>query len=744
MTLLSMESPLRDRAITFVQQHWLTWVPVLGIIASMLISVSSASWYPEAEPLIVLVWGGVIYGAVLSTSHFRQRTAMILNVAVSIGVTLIAVGRLLPMLGVWTSFPLNESLTIMNVQWLALLDQLTRGLSALRAETMPAIHTLMVIYGLLVWHAAAWLMWTVGRQRRALTGVLLCALPLAINIIVSGQAASLPMLFLVSGVILMVRTAYLEQTRSWEVRQVSYPELVGEDWMYSAVIISIAVLLLAGLTTPEWQTSLKDFFNSFRPPANVVQPRAPTGPLPPATTAPSFVPDLSVVGDPIPPDSNATVFWVKIDDPAPRIGEGGRPLPSDRMHYWRGGIYGAFTGRGWEPLIPGELTRTITNTIVPPGRYPLQQQFDLIGLHSDQLFAVNDPISASVSVRSIPGSDSALLRGQASVYTVTSWATTATANQLEEDSTQYPVDIRANYLTLPDVPQRVRGLANSLTASVHSPYAKAVRIQNYLRSTYRYRLDVPPAPAGRDVVDYFLFDAPGGFCSYYASAMVVMLRLQGVPARIVSGYAMGDYDPSHQAYRVPASAAHAWVEVYFPTYGWVEFEPTTSQPAIAYRTEQAPPLPAAGTSTPTTVITISSEVIMIGAVLAGVMCVIGAALIVRRQRIWRRHPPKRQVQSLYWQMRRSLNALKVSAPASVTPNEFVADYLHPIASRPRLTAAVREIAKQYIAATYADQLPSHEKMQSIQRMWQRTWVERVRVRVASRSMHNMPKATTEK
>ncbi len=644
-----MLTSLRDRSFEITKQHWLTWVPVLGIIASLLASVSDARWYPDAEPLIVLALVGTAYGALLTTSRFKPRTALIMNGLASIGLTLIVAGRILPTLETWLSQPLIESLAVMNVRWLALFDQLVRGLSLLgagllRADTLPGAHTLMVLYGLLVWQAAAWLMWTVARQRRALSGVLVCALPLAINILAAGKAASLPMLFTVCGVILIARTAFLEQTRGWQVRRVGYPELVGEDWTYSVVIISVAVLLIAGLTTPEWQASLKRFLDSFRPPPITVQSVTPNATSSPGPVAAGFVPDLSVVGDPIPPDSNATAFWVTIDDPAPRIGSDGVLLPPDRAHYWRGGIYGAYTGRGWVPIVPSgpiaqieptTQTRTITNAIAPPGRYPLLQEFDLIGLHSDQLFAVNDPISASVSVRLIPGGDSALLRGLISRYTVTSWATAATVNQLNTDSTDYPAEVREAYLQVPDVPARVRELTQRLTAGAYSPYDKAVRIQNYLRTTYRYRLDVPPAPAGRDVVDYFLFDAPGGFCSYYASAMVVMLRLQGVPARVVSGYAMGDYDVTQRAYRVPASAAHAWVEVYFPTYGWVEFEPTTSQSVFTYRTDETPLPIATVPAAPTPVIAISHDVLVIGVGLLGVIGLIGLARLLRRQQAWR-------------------------------------------------------------------------------------------------------------
>ena len=729
-----MLTSLRDRSIEITKQHWLTWLPVLGLMASVLVGVRGATWTDDAEPLSVLAAGGALYGTLLMLSRWRLRTALLVNLSVAVGVTLIAVGRILPAPDVWLSSPLAASTAAMQSRVLALLDLLARGLGQFRAETLPGRLVLSVLYGLLVWHAAAWLMWSIGRGRRALSGVLACALPLAINIVAAGRAASLPMLFTVCGVIVIARTAYLDQTRRWDARRIGYPELVGEDWTYSVVIIAVAVLLLAGLTTPEWQAGLQRFLDSFKPPVVSVQPIAPGSPAQPGALPGSFVPDLAVVGEPIPPDSSATLFWVKLDEAAPRRGADGQPLPPERVHYWRGGIFGAYTGRGWgtlvpsEPLVPSDGPLSATGPITL-GRYALRQSFNLIAPHADQLFAVNNPLTSTARLRWLANDDSAVLRDTRSVYTVTSWATAATVNQLAADHTQYPASIRETFLQVPAVPQRVRDLADALTANADSAYGKAVLIQNYLRTTYRYRLDVPPPPAGRDVVDYFLFDAPGGFCSYFASAMVVLLRLEGVPARIVSGYAMGEYDFAQQAYRVPASAAHAWVEVYFPAYGWVEFEPTTSQAVFNYRAEEALPAPAP-TAPDQVTITIGPDAIVIGAGLLGVLGLIGLGVMLRRRRAWQRQTIDQQVRDLYWQMRRSLIRLKVNAPASVTPLEFAAGYLHPIEPYPRLRAVVGEIVEAYIAATYTPQLPARERVRSLQRAWRRAsrrlWVARLR------------------
>ena len=160
----------------------------------------------------------------------------------------------------------------------------------------------------------------------------------------------------------------------------------------------------------------------------------------------------------------------------------------------------------------------------------------------------------------------------------------------------YPAWVRKQFLALPDsVPERVLALARDLTASEPTAYDRALAIQNYLRE-YPYTLEISAPPAGRDVTDYFLFDLKKGYCDYYATSMVVLARAAGLPARLVAGYANGSYDFENAQYVVTENYAHSWVEIYFANIGWVEFEPTASQPAILYEAEKELTTPAMETS----------------------------------------------------------------------------------------------------------------------------------------------------
>ena len=105
-------------------------------------------------------------------------------------------------------------------------------------------------------------------------------------------------------------------------------------------------------------------------------------------------------------------------------------------------------------------------------------------------------------------------------------------------------------------------------------------IETYLRTNFEYTLEVPGVPVDSEVADYFLFELKRGYCDYYATSMAVLARAVGLPARLVTGYASGAYDARSAEYVVRQSDAHSWVEIYFPGIGWVEFEPTASQPGF--------------------------------------------------------------------------------------------------------------------------------------------------------------------
>jgi transglutaminase-like putative cysteine protease len=179
-------------------------------------------------------------------------------------------------------------------------------------------------------------------------------------------------------------------------------------------------------------------------------------------------------------------------------------------------------------------------------------------------------------------------------YQATMSMSTATESDLWAAGTAYPGWVLDRYLQLPpNMPSRVIDLAQALTQDLDTPYDKAVAIRDYLR-TLEYTLDIETPPDGTDGVDYFLFEQQKGYCQYFASAMAVLLRASGIPSRMVAGYGPGEqqYGPGDTMGRGPEAwqdlqqtfvvrNSHSWVEVFFPGYGWISFEPTPDRPIIA-------------------------------------------------------------------------------------------------------------------------------------------------------------------
>ncbi len=148
---------------------------------------------------------------------------------------------------------------------------------------------------------------------------------------------------------------------------------------------------------------------------------------------------------------------------------------------------------------------------------------------------------------------------------------------LREAPEEYSESMRRTYLQLPRLDPRISELARNITEQAATPFDKAAIIEYYLRTNYRYTLDLSGHP-GEDPLPRFLFATRAGHCEYFASAMTIMLRTLGIPARLVNGFLPGEYNDVGGDYIVRASDAHSWVEVFFPGFGWMTFDPTPPAP----------------------------------------------------------------------------------------------------------------------------------------------------------------------
>jgi hypothetical protein len=130
-------------------------------------------------------------------------------------------------------------------------------------------------------------------------------------------------------------------------------------------------------------------------------------------------------------------------------------------------------------------------------------------------------------------------------------------------------------LQLPDhLDPRIGELAREWTSRVSDPAARAAAVRDHLRQDFEYTSVLPGDVP--DPLAHFLFERRKGHCEYFSTAMAILLRTLGIPAREVTGFSGAILAPGDDYYLVRAGSAHSWVEVYFPDLGWAPFDPTPS------------------------------------------------------------------------------------------------------------------------------------------------------------------------
>ncbi len=728
---------LRIRLLRFLINSWATLALITGILTVFVGSIDNAKWVPDSTPFTLCILLGSGFGALLASSRWRGWLAALYSLALSLAASGQAVGGVVLPPSLMGTMSFWDILRVMNVRILTFFERAGGWASAIASGGKVNDTGLFIfLIGLIAWNASVWLLWSVVRQRRAINGLLPYGFLLGLNIYLSDQGMGNLLAFIGCAILLMSRTAFTRHSADWEARRVDTPYELGLEWGASTLAIALLIVLAALLAplfgSPKGWNELRQAYLKFQNRTQKTAEQLFTGVTPIKAhedILQAETPVLSVIGSPL-PNGQEIVMYVAISDPAPPPPEIHAPTVVVKRHYWRSSIFTTYTGQGWLVGPTNDHSTQPQPTRPPPGRYALKQTYEILATHSTNLFSVAEPVTHdqdTLLYYSVPD-NSSLLEGLTSDYAVTSWAADFTVSQMHSAGTAYPAAITTSYLQLPKgLPQRVRDLAKRIVGDAVTPYDMAERIQDYLRITYAYKLDVPPPPAGRDAVDYFLFEAPGGFCTYYASAMAVMLRAEGVPARVVAGFAMGEYDYAHNAYRVTLSASHAWVEVYFPGLGWVEFEPTSALDTFPRRNDS-------GTLAPT-LANQNGQNQGKGGVTAGVTFLVvllglgGLAVFLMIQAGRGRFEgggapgPSRQSAALYRQMRRALALAGLRAPASATPDEFLAACAAPLEKRASLRRALEQATALYRQAAFSPRPPHAEAVFIARRAWQQALPE---------------------
>jgi transglutaminase-like putative cysteine protease len=397
--------------------------------------------------------------------------------------------------------------------------------------------------------------------------------------------------FLVVGMV-MVILVVLEQGREeeeWDRKQIGYSTTLRADLLFSATPV-VAVLLLLMFLVPS--VSLDDIARWIREQS---QPTAAGW----GRGTPSGGSSAGVDNNAVSPMTNDFPWSHHLGQGAVLsdeieivivTGEKLQSVPGSTeavppRHYWKAETYDYYTGGGWTADVTTNQDFPAKGTLARPlpAGIRLHQSVSINRSGKGPIYIAGELITVAEPYWLAVRSNGDLMGGMIALsrYEADSIVQTLDESTLRAAGTHYPDWVRSRYLQLPNLlPQRVTTLALSLTATQLTPYDQALAIQDYLRREMHYQTTVDFPPADQDVVDYFLFDSKTGFCDYYASAMVVLARAAGIPARYAMGYAPGIFDPAEGRFLVRQSDSHAWPELYFPGLGWVEFEPTSAIPEI--------------------------------------------------------------------------------------------------------------------------------------------------------------------
>jgi transglutaminase-like putative cysteine protease len=688
---------------------------LLAAFASVVMGLVEVSTGLEATPLMVTAVIALLFGWLLAKSPLPGWLAGSVALIIGVEAALIRYGRLgdrlleLPgalfrlVLEVWLwplGRPPDPSPILHRLEELAAsaaqaINQFWAWLLALvQGEPVFDPWAVALAWSLGLWGLALWASWAVRRHHRPLAAVAPAGAVVAGVLSYSrGNPAALYTLLL-SAVPLLGLIGYDASLRRWQREQVDYPEDITIDLSFVLVGLTIA-LTTAALLAPS--LSVRQIARSVRRllegPAEgtdriaesfgISQGGGLSAPL--DAWQESSLPRFHLIGSG-PELEEQAVMAVKTS-PSPTA------LP--QRLYWRSLTFDSYTGAGWTNG-PTERITYKTGQLasdVPPFPHQIvHQEIQSTAKTAGLLYAAGTPMTADhdfgIAWRALPNSETSAegdLFGatiRSGSYRVVSWIPTPTEAQLQAAGDDYPQWVRDRYVALPpSLPSRVVTLTHQLIEGTTTPYERAIAIESYLR-TFTYTLDLPEPPAGRDMVEYFLFDLKKGYCDYYATAMVVMARAAGLPARLVVGYASGTYHIASDRSFVTEADAHSWVDVYFPDYGWIEFEPTAGRSALARPDEL--PLPE---------IPEEWQAIQEGRGFSGLLSsarrlwwlsgVLGALVVAGWELIdhWRlrRLSPSAAGVTLYQRVLRHGRRLRVPAKAGDTPHEFATSFVERIA-----------------------------------------------------------------
>lgn len=559
---------------------WTSGLLLALMLLNLAVSLNRAHWTDGLAILAPVVMGGFLLGLAMSLTRWSGPFPVLHSIIVGTVWVLIWVSRVpqIPeeLVGAERIEFIGQSLW----SWLLLLF-----------GDAPARSNLVFVLelSLLLWWLGYLAAWAVFREGRVWRAIIPIGLVMLVNMYFGPSELRLYFaFFVITALLLAVRSNLAEQELTWRHLRIRYATDIQFDFLRDGLIFSLLVVALALLTpNAAGSTRLSSTLEPLREPWAQVQ-----------TEWGRLFSSLNYQSS-----GSRAAFGNSLALSGPRqLGDTViMDVRTNGGRYWRAVAYDTYTGRRWLNTSTHVQAVDFGSHVRTPEFEARQEITQTVTTHyaaGNVLFGAPQPVRVSLKANAdlgiveegengdLPIAEINMLhrRGQelkdGESYLVVSELSTADVESLQEAGTEYPAWVRERYLDVPaTVPQRVAELAQEVTKDAETPYDKVVALENFLRG-YEYNDAIPEPPQGVDGVDYFLFDVQAGYCDYYASALAIMARSLGIPARISAGYNQGEYLPDVDAYRVREHNGHSWPEVFFPAYGWVEFEPTASEEVI--------------------------------------------------------------------------------------------------------------------------------------------------------------------
>jgi Transglutaminase-like superfamily/TgpA N-terminal domain len=568
-------------------EGWFSLVLLAIVVYSTIWCVQAAGWVDHLNILSLTTLLGLI-GGVLAAKQRRIPRLLVHTIAVVVGI----------LLAFWQTAGADYGGNVAALansmhQWVVLA--LAGGTSSDDSIFLFFILAL----GFLLAYTSAWLVY---RTRSPWLMILANAVVLLINLnyIDAGYIVFL-VVFLVAALLLLLRFNLYESSTRWKKLGLRSSDDLGWEFMQAGALISIGILIFAWLLPWGYEndTAAQIWSADNNPWVQIQNAWDRLVSVNGGSTASNHgnFTDTVVLGG-NPHLNGDTVFTVKTDD-----GSG---------QYLESNSFDMYNGRGWSvsPTVGSTLN---ANTVSYDGSADLRivrQNVTVVNPPGEQhayIFGAPQIASAdqaaTVILSKADGAPIAWERklgklAAGNSYSVVSYVSAADIKTLESipmpadapsftpdpahpdlptPVTYYNPQILQMYLQVPNnLNPAIKGLAEHVTAGATTMYDKVVALETYLRSNYAYDVNISPPP-GVEGVSWFLFSSGNrGFCNYYATAMAIMARELGIPARVVTGYTSGKFDPKQHQWVIHGFDAHMWTQVYFAGYGWINFEPSQS------------------------------------------------------------------------------------------------------------------------------------------------------------------------